>query len=120
MSYDAVTANWLKSASDMLPVTDEALAATWGDLAVISEIISPLANYGDALAEAQRQLAFLRIPLAIETLAVPGDQSARVGRLLNITAAGAGYEDGLTVFVIGSEPASEPNMSTVTVLRRLQ
>lgn len=82
-----------------------------------SKSISPLALRADAIAEAQRQIAFVGGPVVREQAEVPGARCDLIGRPVVLTGPGLGYEEGLPVFVIG---AAEGEATTVlTVLRRL-
>lgn len=119
MPVDIVTAEWLRSDALTASAADADVATAWGALATVSEIASPLALQADADAEAARQLAFFAVPTAIEKVDVPGDRADAVGKLMEVTAFGGGYADGITVFVIAASPVSDARRTTLTVLRRL-
>lgn len=118
MPVDIATAAWLRGASLTATAENAAVGAAWGDLAVVSEILSPLALAADANAESVAQLAFLGVATAIDRIDVPGRREDAVGRLLDVTAIGGGYEDGERVFVLSARPSSGER-TELTVLRRL-
>lgn len=118
MSVDPGIAAWLKEGSLISVASDTAVATAFPD-AIQSEIISPLALSGAADNEAGRQLAFLKGPLAIDTVNVAGLLIDRIGTTVKITANRLGYAAGLLVYVLGAEEDREAERTTLTVLRRL-
>lgn len=119
MAVDAALASWLQGQYRYAGTTLDAVGAAWGDLAVASEIGTPLRNKADALAEAARQHNFLLKPMVIDTIEVPGVRIDLIGKRLNFFADDGGYAQGVTVFVIAAEEQTEVNATTLTVLRRL-
>ncbi|WP_336958764.1 hypothetical protein [Sphingobium aquiterrae] len=117
MAVDAITVDWLRSAGLVKAATAAAIVDAWGDLAVTSEIISPLALEADAASEADRQISFLGHPLPVEKVSVDGLRVDLVGR--PVVGSAAGYAAGQVFFVIGAEEASDVDRTTLTVLRVL-
>ena len=118
MSVDVTLAQWLKEGSLKAAAADAPHLAAWGNDAIETDITSCFATQGAAAAEAARQLDFLRGPLAIEVLEVPGLLADRVGRVVTIKADQLGYATGLDAFVIGAAE-KEGERTELTVLRRL-
>jgi hypothetical protein len=112
-------AEWLRSAELVELVESAPILAAWGDLATDSEASSPLALRADAAAEAARQLAFLGLPLAVETVDVVGERSALVGEAVRIEADVPEYAVAVPVFVIGADER-EGGVTTLTVLRKVE
>jgi hypothetical protein len=108
--------DWLKAVALYAPATDDATA--WGDSAVETEIISPLAFRADALAEARRQLNILSGPFALDEHIVEGRLASLIGKTVALSGDRLGYEIAPTVFVIGvAEQAN--NTTALTVIKRL-
>lgn len=107
---------WLTGRAIFAQAEDAALRASWGDVAVESEIVSPIAAAGDASTEAARQLSFLGQPLAEEVIEVPGDQIGLLGTVQRIVCDRAGYALGPAVLVIGAEE-QDGGVTRLTVLR---
>lgn len=109
-------ADWLKAVA--LYATATVDASAWGDSAIETEIVSPLAFRPDALAEAARQLDALGGPLAVDEHVVLGRRSDLIGQTVAILGDRLGYETPARVFVIGvAEQAN--GTTTLTVLKRL-
>jgi hypothetical protein len=119
MGIDAATVEWLKEGVLFEASTDAGVAAAWGDLAVESKIVSPLALAAAAATEAARQQTFLEGPLAVEVHDVAGLRTDLFCRPVTITSDRLGYEAGLDVFVIGVEESVQVARTQLTVLRRL-
>ena len=111
-------AEWLRSAELIEVAGSTAVTAAWGDLAAVSRISTPLAIRSDAAVEGQRQLAFLGVPMALETLELPGRQAALLGTSKRIACDAPGYEATPAVFVIGVQE-NDNGSTQLTVLRRV-
>lgn len=109
-------AEWLTGRAIFAQSEDAALRASWGDVAVESEVVSPMAAAADAVGEADRQLAFLGQPLAEETIELEGQWISLLGTARRIACDRAGYALGPVVFVIGAEE-QEGGTTRLTVLR---
>lgn len=107
---------WLTGRAIFAQAEDAALRASWGEIAVESEVVSPIASAGDASAEADRQLAFLGQPLAEEVIEVPGEQIGLLGTVQRIVCDRAGYAAGPAVLIIGAEE-QDGGVTRLTVLR---
>jgi len=117
---DILYAQWLKAEALFALGTVVGAQANWGDKALDSTTISPLANAADAATEATAQAAFLGAgPLAIDKATVTGQRQDLTGQVITITGDRYGYEGaGKVVFVLGA--AEQDNGTTIlTVLRRL-
>lgn len=119
MSVDAAFGRWLQDQYRYAEAASDAVAASWGDLAVAGEIGTPLRSKADALAEAARQHNFMIRPMVIDTIEVPGARVDLIGKRLTFFADDGGYAQGVTVFVIAAEEQSDVNATTLTVLKRL-
>lgn len=111
--------DWLQSDALYSRATDATMTSRWGDLAVESSLISPLALKADTDAEAARQIAFLANVLAVDTHLVKGAHRDKLGQVVTLTIAELGYDAGVDVFVIGAEEDRGAGMTSLTVLRRL-
>lgn len=109
-------AEWLTGRAIFAQSEDAALRGSWGDVAVESEVVSPVAAAADAVSEADRQLAFLGQPLAEETIELEGQWISLLGTARRIVCDRAGYALGPVVFVIGAEE-QEGGTTRLTVLR---
>lgn len=107
---------WLTGRAVFSRAEDTALRDSWGNVAVESEIVSPIAAAADAATEAARQLAFLGQPFAEEVIEVPGDQIGLLGTVQRIVCDRAGYATGPAVLVIGAEE-QDGGVTRLTVLR---
>ncbi len=107
---------WLTGRAIFAQSEDASLRASWGDVAVESEVISPIAAAAHAISEADRQLAFLGQPLAEETIELEGQWISLLGTALRIVCDRAGYALGPMVFVIGAEE-QDGGTTRLTVLR---
>lgn len=119
MAVDAALASWLQAQYRYAGTTSDPVGAAWGDLAVTSEIGTPLRNKADALVEAARQHNFLLQPTVIDTVEVPGLRIDLVGKLLQFFADDGGYAQGMRVFVLAAEEQVDVQATTLTILRRL-
>lgn len=118
-TVDAGYASWLKAPSRTVGATITGAAAAWGDKAVDSTVVSPLALKADAQAEATYQAQFLAGPIARDTVLVKGLRADLIGRLVTIVGDRLGYEDGADVFVIGAKESDRVQTTSLTVLKRL-
>lgn len=109
-------AEWLTGRAIFAQSEEAVLRASWGDVAVESEVLSPIAGSADALSEADRQLAFLGQPLAEEIIDVEGQWIDLIGTARRIVCDRAGYALGPAVFVIGAEEQGG-GITRLTVLR---
>lgn len=91
-------------------------SAAWGDKALASSIMSPIAYKADADTEVARQAQFLAGPLVRDITLVPGQRSDLLFQVVTIYADRLGYEGGAVVFVIGV--AEQTNGTLLTVLKR--
>ncbi|WP_289145029.1 hypothetical protein [uncultured Sphingobium sp.] len=119
MAVDAALANWLQSPYRYAGTTSDPVGAAWGDLAVTSEIGTPLLYKADALAEAARQHGFLLKPTVIDTVELPGLRIDLVGKVIEFFADDGGYAAGAHIFVLAAEEQAEVEATVLTVLRRL-
>ena len=109
-------AEWLTGRAAYAQAEDAALRASWGDVAIESEVVSPIAAAADASDEAERQLAFLGQPLAEEVIEVEGQLAGLLGTSRRIVCDRAGYALGPTVLIIGAEE-QDAGTTRLTVLR---
>lgn len=110
---------WLKADARTAGATVFGAQAIWGDDALDSRVVSPLAFQADAQAEATAQAQFLAGPLARDRIVVPGLRCDLIGRLVTIFGDRLGYESGADVFVIGAAESDSVQVTTLTVLKRL-
>ena len=109
-------AEWLGGRAIYAQAEDAALRASWGDVAIESEVVSPIAAAADASDEAERQLAFLGQPLAEEVIEVEGQLAGLLGTSRRIVCDRAGYALGPAVLIIGAEE-QDAGTTRLTVLR---
>ncbi|KPF75875.1 hypothetical protein IP68_04920 [Blastomonas sp. AAP25] len=109
-------AEWLTGRAIYAQSEDGSLRASWGDVAIESEVLSPIAAAADASAEADRQLAFLGQPLAEEVVEVDGERVGLLGTCQRIVCDRAGYALGPTVLIVGAEE-QDGGTTRLTVLR---
>ena len=119
MGIDAATSEWLKKGALFETGADAAIAAAWGATAVEAEMVSALATQAGATAEAARQIAFWKGPLAVEVHDVPGLRSDLLFKVITVTINQLGYNAGLNVFVIFYEEQELVRRTRLTVLRPL-
>jgi hypothetical protein len=119
MAVDAALASWLQAQYRYAGTTSDPVGAAWGDLAVTSEIGTPLHFKADAVAEAARQHNFVLNPMVIDQVEVPGLRIDLVGKRMTFYADDGGYAAGVRVFVLAAEEQSEVEATTLTILRRL-
>lgn len=118
-TVDPVFAQWLQADGLWLVQDETTLKARWGDRALTTQRMTTIATKADAIAEANRQLAFMGGPLAIEEHMMTGEWGDYVGQVITITGTRLGYDAGVNVFVIGAEDNRATGLSNVTVIRRL-
>lgn len=112
----STVAEWLTGRAIYAQAEDAALRASWGDVAIESEVLSPIAAAADADLEAARQLAFLAQPLAEEVIEVEGELVGLLGTCQRIACDRAGYADAPAVLIIGAEE-QDCGTTRLTVLR---
>ena len=116
---DPLFAQWLQAEALYAVRTDATLDARWGDSAIVSERISPIALLGDANTEADAQLAFMGGPLVEDVHIVKGQMTTYLGQCIDLTIDELGYDSPVTVFVIAAQDDRATGMSLINVLRRL-
>lgn len=109
---DSGTALYLKSQA-LFTKAAGVLAATWGNRAVDTEIISPLALKTAADTEAARQIAVLEGPLCEDVLVVPGRRKDLLGKVITAKGARLDYTAGKLAFVIGFQEAESTTILNV-------
>lgn len=112
----STVAEWLTGRAIYAQAEDGGLRASWGEVSLESEVLSPIAAAADAAAEADRQLAFLGQPIAEEVIEVEGEMVGLLGTCQRIVCDRAGYADGPAVLVIGAEE-QDAGVTRLTVLR---
>jgi hypothetical protein len=112
----STVAEWLTGRAIYAQAEDGGLRASWGEVSLESEVLSPIAAAADAAAEADRQLAFLGQPIAEEVIEVEGGMVSLLGTCQRIVCDRAGYADGPAVLVIGAEE-QDTGVTRLTVLR---
>lgn len=105
-------AQYLKSTALFTKAT-AASAATWGNRAVDTEIISPLAIKAAADTEAARQIALLEGPLCEDAVVVPGRRKDLLGKVITLQGARLDYAAGKLAFVIGFQEAESTTILNV-------
>ena len=119
---DSAYAEWLQKPERIIPREDAALAARWGDRGESVSTSCALDYEADAIAEADRQLAFKGGPLVEDAVIVSKllDLAVYRGRVWTITIlADDIYGGGIDVFVTGGEVLQATGLTTLYVLRRL-
>lgn len=115
-AVDPAYGQWLKADAIYLRATPGG-AAAWGDRGVTSKGVSALALRQDAVDEANRQISFLRGPLARDRVTVAGARRNLLGRTVRVFGDRLGYEAGAIGLIIGiDEGASE---TVLTVIRSI-
>jgi hypothetical protein len=112
----STVAEWLTGRAIYGQAENTDLRASWGEVSLESEVLSPIAAAADAAAEADRQLAFLGQPLAEEVIEIEGELAGLLGTCQRIICDRAGYADGPAVLVIGAEE-QDGGVTRLTVLR---
>ena len=92
-------------------------AATWGDRAVDSEIISPLALKAAADTEAARQIALLEGPLVEDSCRVMGQRKDLMHKVVTLQGNPLDYAGGKVGFVIGYR--EEEGTTILSIIRKL-
>lgn len=116
---DQGLAAWLKSEGLYSTAEDAAAVARWGERAVVSEFMSPLALKSSADSEAGRQLDFLGGPLAKDEHTIVGLWSSLVGQVIALQGDRYGYEVTPSVFVLRAAESETADLTTITVLYRM-
>lgn len=109
-------AEWLTGRAIYAQAEDPVLRASWGEVSLESEVLSPIATASDAAVEADRQLLFLSQPLAEEIIEVAGELVYLLGTCQRIVCDRAGYANGPSVLIIGAEE-QDSGLTRLTVLR---
>lgn len=122
MAVDPLYAQWLQTTADYALRSDAVAATRWGGTALSTERLTGIATRTAALAEADRQLAFLsRGPFTQDIHQFVGvDWIASIGTVVTIVSTELGYENGIDTFVLDAEVDRTTGISTVTVLRPLR
>lgn len=119
MSVEPLFAQWLQAPALWALREDDDRKSRWGDSARTTERLTTIASKADAEAEADRQLAFLGGPLAIEEHELVGTWCGFLGQVITLSIDKLGYAAGLDVFVIAVSDNRAAGTSRVTVARRL-
>lgn len=118
-NVDPVFAQWLQTDALWAVVEDATLKARWGTSGQVAERSTTIALKADAVAEGNRQLAFLGGPLVEDEHLLLGAWAPYLGQVITITGTKLGYDAGVDVFVLGVNDDRARGVSHVTVLRRL-
>lgn len=118
-AVDPAFAQWLKDDALFVSGTDAAFAARWGERAIETEIISPLATKPGADAEAARQFAFLAGPHVLDRHSVAGLWHSLIGQVVTLTIDRLGYDFGVACFVVDAQEKEGSEMTELLVLRQL-
>lgn len=110
---------WLRLSNLVARATSDELAALWEGVAATGSVVSALADKNDAEVEAARQISLFGAPLVIDMMQVAGLRLDLFARPVTLQATRAGYEGGVTVFVIGVKEMDQVEMTNLTVLRKL-
>ncbi|WP_337846261.1 hypothetical protein [Sphingomonas sp.] len=116
---DPLFAQWLQDEGLWLVREDAERVGRWGDTALLGERMTSIAFKGDAQAEADRQLAFLGGPLALDEHLLVGEWRHLRGQVITLTIDKLGYSGGVDVFLLSAEDDKASGLSRVTVIRRL-
>lgn len=109
----------LKAPALYAAATVAGAGATWGDLAIDIEVISPLAGKEATAALAAQQAAFMAGPKARDRVLVSGYRADLEMQLITITHARLGYAAGAVVLVLAATENDGADTTTLTVLKRL-
>lgn len=112
-------AEWLAREEVLAVAADAGAEERWGSLAIDTRTSSPLAFRAAALVEAARQLSFRQGVVVVDRLRVPGRHVGMIGRVVTLTAAKGGYEDGVNVFVLDADETDAGGGTVLLVLMRL-
>lgn len=115
-TVESATVLYLKSPGLFTKAT-AANAATWGDRAVDSEIISPLANKSAADLEASKQIALLSGPLVEDSIRVMGQRRDLMGKVITAKGSPLDYSAGVLAFVIGYQ--EQEGTTVLSIIRKL-
>lgn len=118
MAVDPLFAQWLQREADFVLSGDAAAVARWGSTAVSTSRVTAIATQAAALAQADREMAFLsRGPFGIDVHHVVGtDWTASIGTVVTLYIDKLGYGGGVDVFVTDAEVDRSIGVSTLTVL----
>lgn len=119
MAVDPGYGEYLKSPARFVGATISGAAGLWGDQAIDSRLVSPLAFRDDAQTEVIRQAQFLAGPLARDRVVVLGLWASLIGKPVAISGDRAGYEQSPVVFVLGADENEAARYTVLTVLKRL-
>jgi hypothetical protein len=122
VAVDPGYAEWLQAPERLVTVDDMTLATRWGDLAEAVAASSGIAIEADAIAEANRQIAFRGGPLVQEQIVVPKkiDVAAIRGSVRTIKIAGDTiYAAGADVFILGGGVDHGSGVTRLDILRKL-
>ena len=110
---DSALSLWLQSPERLTQGSDLVWAARWLDLALTWTGSSSFATEAAAIAEATRQLDFVKGPLAQDVVTVVGIVTIGVlrGRTVSV--------DGETMFLLGGSVDHTAGTSQLQVLRKL-
>jgi hypothetical protein len=110
---DSAQSLWLQSAERLTESVDAVSAARWGSLAQTWFASSSLVLEAPAIAEALRQLDFVKGPLVFDKveLASVVEMDAFRGRCVSV--------DGKTCFLLGGSVDHVGGVTTLDVLRKL-
>ncbi len=116
---DPLYAQWLQQETLWAVRTDAGAVARWGDSAITAERKTSIALKAHAVAEGDRQLAFLSGPLVLDEHLLSGKWRQHRGQVVTLTIDKLGYENGVDVFLIDAEDDKATGLSKVTVIKRL-
>lgn len=114
---DSVTKIYLKGEGFFEKSDNATLPAGLLPMAVVQEIMSPLAIRADAGTEADRQLAFLGGPLVRDIHIVQGARRDLQARPITLKGDQLDYAAGIPCFVIGFKELDD-GTTELTVLRK--
>lgn len=118
-TVDPGYASWLKVQARYVGTTITGAKTAWGDSALDSSVVSPLAFKADAQTEATAQATFLAGPLVRDKILVTGLRRDLMGRIVRVNGDRLGYEAGADVLVIGTQESDAARTTILTVLKRL-
>lgn len=117
-TVDAGYVDWLKKGA-LFVTASPAIAASWPNKGVETEITVPFNNRAAAVAEGDRQALFLGGPNVKDKLLVPGARKDLIGKAFTAKGDRLGYTaGGIVVFVLAADEQDD-GTTVLTVLRRL-
>lgn len=119
MAVQSAYGAWLKSDALYSTSVVAGAAASWGNKAVTTTVISPLVSKADADAECARQAAFLSGVRAQDTAVVKGQRRDLIGKAITLNGDRLGYEAGAIVFVIAADETAIVGCTVLKVIKRL-